>query len=138
MSKRLDRFLASKNLLMEVEKIQTWVDLGERSDHLPILLQIDKRDTKPAAPFKFNPEWLNEEECIILVKEKRVGYDPSSRDSASFQFAEFLKKVKNAVAAWASQKSKYSDKGLKEVEQKLTSLYSKIQKESLQKKKDTG
>jgi exonuclease III len=42
-SKRLDKILVSKTLLIKVVKIKIWVEVGGSSNHLPILLQIDKK-----------------------------------------------------------------------------------------------
>ena len=53
-------------------------------DHLVVLLHIDRKYDKPFAPFKFNMHYLNEDECINLVKDELVSYDPSSRDFTSF------------------------------------------------------
>jgi hypothetical protein len=58
---------------------------------LPIILQIEKKDTNPTSPIKFNPIWLEDEECLNLVKEEWVAYDGSSRGLTSFQFVVALK-----------------------------------------------
>ena len=54
-SKRLDRFLLSKNLLSGSLIIRTWVEVGGLSDLLPVLLQFQNLETKSTTPFKFNP-----------------------------------------------------------------------------------
>ena len=68
-SKRLDQFLLSKNLLSVSLIIRTWVEVGGLSYHLPVLLQIQKPEDKPVAPFKFNLEWLLEEDYRKLIEE---------------------------------------------------------------------
>ena len=50
-SKRLDRFMLSENLLSGSLIIRTWVEVGGLSDHLPVLLQIQNPQIKPAPPF---------------------------------------------------------------------------------------
>jgi hypothetical protein len=49
---------------MEVEIFCIWVTVGGGFDHLPILHQIDKRDSKSTTYFKFNFDWVNQEDYI--------------------------------------------------------------------------
>jgi hypothetical protein len=51
----LGKFLVSNNFPMEVERIRTWVEVGGGLDHLPIIIQIEKYDSKPITP-KFKHE----------------------------------------------------------------------------------
>ena len=62
-SKRLDRFFLSGYLI-----VKTWVEVEGLSNHLLFLLQIQIPETKPAAPFKFNPAWLMEEDYRKLIR----------------------------------------------------------------------
>jgi len=119
----MDKFLFSENILMEVEKIFSWVEVGGGLDHLRKLLQIDKKDQTQTTHFKFNIEWEKDEECIQIVKEEWVNFNSSSMDAANFQFVEALKNVRKVVAAWVAQKHKDVDKELKEVECSFLSLY---------------
>ena len=57
-SKMLDHFLLSNQLIQRVVKTMTWVSNGGMSDHRPIFLQVDVNEENHAAPFKFNPLWL--------------------------------------------------------------------------------
>ena len=68
-SKRLDRFLLSENLLSGSLIVKTWVEVGSLSHHLPVLLRIQSPESKSVAPFKFNPAWLMEEDYRKLVGE---------------------------------------------------------------------
>jgi hypothetical protein len=90
--KRLDRFLVTKNLMSELNRVRSWVKFRGGLDHLSILIQLEKQDLKPASPLKFNPVWLEDEDCLKLVKDEWVGYDKTSRDLASYQFAVALKR----------------------------------------------
>ena len=47
------------------------------SDHFPIYLEIAKVGKKPPNPFKFNPDWLEKDDFIILIKDHWVPYDGS-------------------------------------------------------------
>ena len=62
-SKRMDRFLISKNLIRDDLILQSKVEIGGKSDHLPIALTLRPSEVKPPSPFKFKPQWLEEEYC---------------------------------------------------------------------------
>ena len=66
-SKRLDKFFISKNLLSGCMIVKTWVEVGGLFDRLPILLRLQGPKRKPTALFKFNPSWIQEEDYRKLV-----------------------------------------------------------------------
>jgi hypothetical protein len=68
--------------------------MGGGSDLLSILLQLERQDSKPTSPLKFNPTWLDDEEQCKDSKRGRVGFDENSRNTTSFQILVALKKVK--------------------------------------------
>jgi len=53
LSKRLDIFLVVDLIIIQRQRMKTWVEGGGDSDHLPILLQLEKDYSKPLGPFKF-------------------------------------------------------------------------------------
>lgn len=57
-SKRLDKFLVTKRVTEEADRMKTWVGEGIASNDLPILLHIIKDENKPSRSFKFNPKWM--------------------------------------------------------------------------------
>ena len=60
--KRMDRFLLSDNLLTRPLIEKYWVEVGGLSNHLPILLLMERQEHKTAPLFRFNPSWLQEKE----------------------------------------------------------------------------
>jgi len=56
---------------------------------------------------------MEEEEFKELVKKEREFYDQNSRESAKFQFAEALKKIKGVVENWEANKKKEHGQGSK-------------------------
>ena len=68
---------------------------GSSSNYLPILLQVDKEDKISLTPFKFNHDWLIDEDFIMLIPRNWNLYDPSSRESSMYKFTSSLKQVKN-------------------------------------------
>jgi hypothetical protein len=49
-SKKLDRFFVAKEILEEVDRLKSWVGEGGASNHLPILLQMEKEEHKSLRP----------------------------------------------------------------------------------------
>jgi hypothetical protein len=68
-TKMLDHFLISGNLVETPIIFKQWVGLRGESNHHPIFLEVAGDSRKPASPFKFNSAWLKEEEFLNLLKE---------------------------------------------------------------------
>jgi hypothetical protein len=68
-AKRLDRFLISEELLLEVKLHRTWVEYPFVSDHAPILLRLEDTIMYRPYPFKFHAQWLLEKDFNVLVKK---------------------------------------------------------------------
>jgi hypothetical protein len=66
-SRRLDRFLVSEDLLLDLGLHRSWVEFPYISDHAPVLLQLVVQPAFKAFPFKFNDQWLGEKEYTDLV-----------------------------------------------------------------------
>lgn len=81
-----------------------WVGEGGNSDHFPIFLELSKLPRKPAAPFKFNATWLQEESYEKLFKETWIHPDGRSQEGKGFLFMENLKKLKKATIEWAKSR----------------------------------
>ena len=74
-SKRLDIFLIAEDLIGNDLIYKSEVDSGGLSDHKPITLSISTPEEKPPTPFRFNPNWLDDEEYKKLVKENWKSID---------------------------------------------------------------
>eukprot|EP01018_Ginkgo_biloba_P022601 Gb_35090 [translate_table: standard] len=122
-AKRLDRFLVSEVIMVEAERIRSWIDSGGGYDHNPILLQIERQNDRPTSPFKFNLMWLEKEDLKILVQNEWIRFDPNSRESACFHLIASLKKVKEIVIVWVSIKRQEMDKDLKAIEKEVAVLF---------------
>jgi hypothetical protein len=57
-SKRIDIFFVSYSVLKGVDRYRSWIDTNRCSDHNPIFLELDIRNSNLDTPFKFNPRWL--------------------------------------------------------------------------------
>jgi hypothetical protein len=68
-TKRLDRFMVSEDLLLNINLYRSVVAFPFVSDHTPILLQLENTTKPKAYPFKFNPHWLLDKEYNSLVHQ---------------------------------------------------------------------
>ena len=73
-SKRLDRFLLTADLLDFDYFFRQWVGSGGESDHHPVFLQIFNRGIQLKSPFKFNPHWIGNEDLVKSLKDSWVVY----------------------------------------------------------------
>ena len=83
-----------------IPMFRQWVGEGGNSDHFPIFLELSNLPRKPAAPFKFNATWLQEESYENLFKETWIHPDGRSQEGKGFLFMENLKKLKKATIEW--------------------------------------
>ena len=66
--KGLYRLLLSTDFMDCDLHFQQWVGCGGESDHNPVFMQILNKDVRPRSPFKFNANWLKNEEFVTLFK----------------------------------------------------------------------
>jgi len=64
---RLDRFLLEDSFLNDMIKIKSWVSSRGVSNHLPILLNLDREEWKPPSLMKFNHACLLEDNFRDLI-----------------------------------------------------------------------
>ena len=77
-SKRLDRFLVLEHLIGSNLILKASIETGGNSYHCPIILTIHIHEEKPPAPFKFKPQWLEEEEYCNIILEASVPLEPDN------------------------------------------------------------
>lgn len=121
-AKRLDRFLINDLMASNVPVFRQWVGEGGNSDHFPILLELSKPPPKPAAPFKFNASWLQEESYNQLFRKiwRHAGRDHSENKGPLFM--ENLKRLKKATIEWASDRRKKQNEALNKIDNELRVL----------------
>jgi hypothetical protein len=74
--------------------IKSWVTSGDISDNLPIMFQMVVGGEKLPAPFKFNYNWLPEEDYRNLVSETWVHMMPKSPSSFMRKMVDNLRCIK--------------------------------------------
>ena len=67
-SKRLDRFLLSDQLVNSLPRFRVWTHRCGISDHFPVILDWQDHRTDCAFPFKFNQSWLSNEEFKKMIR----------------------------------------------------------------------
>jgi hypothetical protein len=67
--------------------------------------------------------WLKYESFITLIKENWTPFDQRNPLSATFQFVDNLKKIKEKVKIWDFQKRQREDQELKTIEEALKRIY---------------
>ena len=93
--------------------------MGGIFDHIFILLQIEKEDSKHPISFKFNFEWLEDEFFINLMELESSRYDPFSRECTSLQLVLGLCKFNVAISKWAHAKRNRDEKTLILVDEEI-------------------
>ena len=68
-SKMLDRFLFSADLVNSLHRHRVWSSIADVSDHYPICLEWNVSFPAPSYPFKFERAWLLEEGFTNLVRD---------------------------------------------------------------------
>ena len=123
MAKRLDRFLVAEQLVERFFLVRQWVGSGGNSDHFPIFFEIKKGPINPPSPLKYNKTWLLDESFKnLFLAHWRIFYETLDR-SATFQFAENIKRLKGEAKSWAKEKRVREDAELKQVEADLLQIY---------------
>ena len=117
--------MLSENFLSGSLIFRTWVEVGGLSDHLPVLLQIQNIETKPTAPFKFNPAWLLEEYYPNLIGDTWRLLEENPNINFMKQLSENLKKVKKVTKPWDTVYTTDKQKQLMVVEKSLKDIYEK-------------
>ena len=67
-SKRLDRFLLSDNLVSLLARYWVWAHRYGVSDHFPVLFEWLDHPVSCAFPFKFNHSWLDNGDFVQMIR----------------------------------------------------------------------
>ena len=115
-SKRLDRFLVLEYLISSNLILKASVEIGGTSYHCHIVLSVKTLEVKIPAPFKFKPQWLEEEEYCNLIRKAWVPLLIVLNHSWMQQFMENLERVKNISKDWDENYRRMHQEDLKKIE----------------------
>lgn len=121
-AKRLDRFILCEDLVSRIPMFCQWIGEGGNSDHFPILLELSKPPFKPAAPFKFNAAWMQEESFRQLFNENWQHLGRDVMEDKSLLFMENLKRMKKATMDWAKKRNQKQNEALISINMELGEL----------------
>ena len=89
-------------------------------------LQILNNDVKPRSPFKFNANWLLNEEFVSLLKELWTVYVDNPVVSPVAHFATNLKHIKDVSILWYVNKKAQERKDLVDIELLLVESFNTL------------
>ena len=121
-SKRLDRFLLSEQLISSLPRYRAWVHRSGLSDHFPIVLDWLDQQKPSAYPFKFNHSWLENEDFVQMVRSEWPLIIPDPSKDAMNDLSCRLRALKDKVKSWTkSEALKMKDKSAV-LEEEISSL----------------
>jgi hypothetical protein len=120
--KRLDRFLVSEDLLSSVGLYRSWVEYPFVSDHAPMIIQLEISPLFKAYPFKFNSQWLVDQNFTVLVHN--LWTDPKFLGESGKQkrMVWKLKDLKSKTKQWAKLRTIKENSHLLKLEKDITNL----------------
>jgi hypothetical protein len=103
-------------LLLDKKVVTTKILPKITSDHKPILLQLDEEEDLGPIPFKFIPQWIEQEGFMEVVTK---AWSTPVIGSPSFVWEQKLKATKSALKEWVKSPSNPYSAKRKEVVQQL-------------------
>jgi hypothetical protein len=122
-SKRLDRFLISEEVLSPSRSYRAWVNLPYLSDHAAICLQIALGRYGARQPFIFNPLWLKEDSFNFLVRSTWADNSSSLLGDPQGNLITKLAKLKLHTTIWLKEKKKSEQAAIIKIEKELHNLF---------------
>ena len=105
-SKRLDRYLLSDQLISSLPRHRAWAHRCGISYHFPVLLEWMDQQNPCAYPFKFNQSWLGNEDFIQLIRMEWPLIRLDDSLDVMHAFSCKLRLLKEKVKPWIKEESK--------------------------------
>jgi hypothetical protein len=122
-SKRLDRFLISAEVLSSSRTYRAWVNLPYISDHAAICLQIGQGRFGARQTFIFNPLWLKEDSFNSLVRSTWADNTRSLPGDPQGNLVNKLTNLKQLSTIWLKEKRKTEQADISRIEKELDELH---------------
>ena len=103
-SKRLDHFLLSSDLIPLLKSHRSWIQPADVSDHLPIYLEWNKSLSSFNYPFKFNRSWLADLDLVLWLSKRWPIIHPPSPLNDLDCLVNKLRALKGDVKAWSMER----------------------------------
>ena len=125
-SKRLDHFLLSDQLVNSLPRYRVWTHRCGLSDHFPVILDWLDHQTDCALPFKCNQSWLTNEEFIKMIRAEWPLILSDNPMDPMFDLSYKLWVLKDKVKTWTKLEArKMQDKSFL-LEEEINSLLSSL------------
>ena len=112
-SKILDRFLLSDQLISSLPRHRVWAHRCGISDHFPILLKWREQQNPCAYPYKFNQSWLGNKDFINMIQTEWPLIHLDASLDAMNNLSSKLCLLKEKVKSWTKVESqKMKDKSV--------------------------
>ena len=121
-SKRLDHFLLSDQLVSSLPRYRVWAHRCGIYDHSPVLFEWLDHQSPCAYPFKFNQSWLDNEDFIQMIRAEWPLIHSNSSLDAMHDLSFRLRALKEKVKSWTKVEAlKMKDKSVA-LEEEISSL----------------
>ena len=123
-SKILDRYLLSDQLVFNLPRYRVWTHRCGLSDHFPVILDWQDHRSSCALPFKFNQSWLSNEDFKKMIRSEWPLIHSDNPLDPMFDLSFKLRSLKSKVKTWTQNEAqKMKDKSIL-LEEEINSLLS--------------
>ena len=104
-SKRVDHYFLSDQLIISLHRHRVWAHRCGISDHFPVLLEWMEHQNPCAYPFKFNQSWLGNEDFIHMIRTEWPFIHSIDQMDAMNDLSFKLRLLKEKVKSWTKVES---------------------------------
>ena len=123
-AKRLDRFLISEDLAISGFRYRSVVCNLKISDHMSVILHLEKDNREVSYPFKFNSTSLEEPYFVNYVRSKWVGLLGVETLNPMDSLVKKINLLKSMIIKWEKKKNLVAKEELVKLELELDISYS--------------
>ena len=123
-SKRLDHYLLSNQLVNSLPRFRVWTHRCGISDHFSVILDWQDHRTDCAFPFKFNQSWLSNEEFKKMIRAEWPLILSDNPMDPMFDLSYKLRVLKDKVKSWTKLEARKMQYKSFLLEEEINSLLS--------------
>ena len=101
-SKILDRYLLSNQLVISLPRFRVWTHRCGISDHFPVIFDWQDHQSSCALPFKFNQSWLSNEDFKKMIRAEWPLILSDNPLDPMFDLSYKLRILKSKVKSWTN------------------------------------
>ena len=123
-SKRLDHFLLSDQLVSSLPRYRVWTHRCGLSDHFLVILVWQDHRTSCAFPFKFNQSWLSNEDFKKMIRSEWPLLLSDNPLDPMYDLSYRLRTLKIRVKSWTKLEARKMQDRSVLLEEEINSLLS--------------